>query len=133
MNRKDAGREGEHHMKILIAGASGVVGKRLIPLLVGRHQVFGTTRTAGKAAELHAAGVEPVILDALDRDAVRRAVGSVRPEVIVHQMTALAKMQSPKHFDRELAITNRLRTEGTDNLLAAARETGVHRFVAQSF
>jgi nucleoside-diphosphate-sugar epimerase len=121
-------------MRIFVAGATGALGRRLVPLLVeGGHQVTGMTRTAGKAAGLRAAGADPVVADALDRDAVLRAVVAARPEVVVHQLTALAGMTSMRRFDREFALTNRLRTEGTDHLLEAARAAGARRFVAQSF
>jgi 2-alkyl-3-oxoalkanoate reductase len=121
-------------MRIFVAGATGVLGRRLVPLLVeGGHQVTAMTRTAGKAAGLRAAGADPVVADALDRDAVLRAVLAARPEVVVHQLTALAGTTSFRKFDREFALTNRLRTEGTDHLLEAARAAGAGRFVAQSF
>jgi nucleoside-diphosphate-sugar epimerase len=121
-------------MRIFVAGATGALGRRLVPLLVeGGHQVTGMTRTAGKAAGLRAAGADPVVADALDRDAVLGAVVAARPEVVVHQLTALAGMTSMRRFDREFALTNRLRTEGTDHLLEAARAAGARRFVAQSF
>lgn len=121
-------------MKIFLAGATGAIGKRLVPLLVsGGHQVVAATRTGSKTDRLRAAGAEPVVVDALDRDAVMKAIASARPEVIVHQMTALASMRSLKKFDEEFALTNRLRTEGTEYLLAAARAVGARRFVAQSY
>jgi nucleoside-diphosphate-sugar epimerase len=121
-------------MKIFLAGATGAVGKRLVPLLVSRgHHVIGTTRTPAKIHEIWDAGAEPVVVDALDRNAVRRAIVPARPDVVVHQMTALANMSSLRRFDNELAQTNRLRTEGADHLLAAALEAGAQRFVAQSY
>jgi 2-alkyl-3-oxoalkanoate reductase len=121
-------------MRIFVAGATGALGRRLVSLLVeGGHQVTGMTRTAGKAAGLRAAGAEPAVAEALDRDAVLRAVLAARPEVVVHQLTALAGMTSFRRIDQEFALTNRLRTEGTDHLLAAARAAGAGRFVAQSF
>lgn len=121
-------------MRIFIAGATGVVGKQLVPLLVSRgHQVVATARTAEKAAALEAAGAVPTEVDGLDRTGVLRAVVAARPDVVVHQMTALADVTSFKNLDAALALSNRLRTEGTDNLLAAARAAGAHRFVAQSF
>lgn len=121
-------------MKIFLAGATGAIGKRLVPLLVsGGHQVVATTRTGSKTDRLRAAGAEPVVVDALDRDAVMKAIASARPEVIVHQMTALGSMRSLKKFDEEFALTNRLRTEGTEFLLAAARGVGAGRFVAQGY
>jgi 2-alkyl-3-oxoalkanoate reductase len=121
-------------MRIFVAGATGVLGRRLLPLLVeGGHQVTAMTRTAGKAAGLRQAGAEPVVADALDRDAVAAAVAAARPEVVVHQLTDLAGTTSFRRFDREFAATNRLRTEGTDHLVAAARAAGARRLVAQSF
>jgi 2-alkyl-3-oxoalkanoate reductase len=121
-------------MRIFVAGATGALGRRLVPLLVERgHQVTGMTRTAGKAAGLRAAGTEPVVADALDRDAVLAAVAAARPEVVVHELTALAEMTDFRKLDQGFALTNRLRTEGTDHLLAAARAAGARRFVAQSF
>ena len=121
-------------MRIFVAGATGALGRRLVPLLVaGGHQVTAMTRSAGKAAGLRAAGAEPVVADALDRDAVLRAVAEAGPEVVVHQLTALAGAGSFRRFDRAFAETNRLRTEGTDHLLEAARAVGARRFLAQSF
>lgn len=121
-------------MKVFVAGATGVVGKRLVPaLLAAGHQVVAMTRSAGKAGALAAADAEPVVADGLDRAAVLRAITSTAPEVIIHQMTGLAGMKSLKKFDAEFAVTNRLRTEGTDHLLAAARAAGVRRVVAQSY
>jgi nucleoside-diphosphate-sugar epimerase len=121
-------------MRIFVAGATGALGRRLVPLLVqGGHQVTAMTRTAGKAAGLRAAGADPLVADALDREAVLGAVVAARPEVVVHQLTALAATTSMRRFDREFALTNRLRTEGTDNLLEAARAAGTRRLVAQSF
>jgi nucleoside-diphosphate-sugar epimerase len=122
-------------MKILIVGASGAIGTRLVPILVAEgHEVVGTSRSPEKAERLRKLGAEPVLLDLLDEAAVGRAVGAVAPEVIVHEATALADLgTNPRHFDDDFAVTNRLRTEGTDHLLAAARATGVRRFVAQSF
>jgi nucleoside-diphosphate-sugar epimerase len=121
-------------MRIFLAGASGALGKQLIPMLVtGGHTVTATTRSAAKADALRAAGAEPVVLDALDRDAVVAAVTAARPDVIVHQLTALNDLSNLRNFDKAFAQTNRLRTEGTDNLLAGARAAGVERFVAQSY
>jgi 2-alkyl-3-oxoalkanoate reductase len=121
-------------MRIFIAGASGVIGGRLVPLLRSAgHEVIGTTRTVSKLEHLQAMGAEPVLLNLLDADAVRRAVVGARPEVIVHEATALASFTDMRKFNEGFAETNQLRTVGTDNLLAAAREVGARRFVAQSF
>jgi nucleoside-diphosphate-sugar epimerase len=121
-------------MNIFLAGATGAVGRALVPKLLERgHTVTGTTRSPEKAEALRALGVTPVIVDGLDRDAVIAAVAAARPDAIVHEMTALSEMSDLRHFEREFAATNRLRTEGTDNLLAAARAAGVARFVAQSY
>lgn len=120
-------------MRIFIAGASGAIGSRLVPLLVARgHDVVGTTRSAANAAGLRASGAEPVVLDALDPDAVAGAVARAEPEVIVHQLTALSGPSAVRQVRRMAAATNRLRTEGADHLLAAARAVGVRVFVAQS-
>jgi nucleoside-diphosphate-sugar epimerase len=121
-------------MRIFLAGATGAVGHRLVPLLVDAgHHVTGTTRDPRKADDLRAAGAEPVVLDALDRQAVLDAVVKAEPDAVVHQLTALRGIGNLRAFEREFAATNRLRTEGTGILLAAARAAGVRRFVAQSF
>lgn len=121
-------------MRVFLAGGTGVIGRRLIPeLLRAGHEVVATTRTADKQAQLWNAGAEPVVLDALDTAAVRSAVVNARPDVVVHELTALAGSANLRNFDRAFAMTNRLRTVGTDNLLAAAAEAGASRFVAQSF
>jgi nucleoside-diphosphate-sugar epimerase len=121
-------------MKIFVAGGSGAVGARLVPLLVrAGHSVTATTRRAEKAAALRAAGAAPVVLDALDETAVRTAVLAAQPEVVVHQLTAIPARLDLRRFERDFAATNRLRREGTDHLLAAARAAGVRRFIAQSF
>jgi 2-alkyl-3-oxoalkanoate reductase len=122
-------------MRIFLAGATGAVGGRLVPLLLDAgHHVTGTTRSPAKAQALRAAGVEPVVADGLDRDAIVAAVVLARPDAIVHQLTALGGMTSGlRDFDGAFALTNRLRIEGTDNLLAAARQADVGSFVAQSY
>jgi nucleoside-diphosphate-sugar epimerase len=121
-------------MRIFLAGATGVVGKHLVQQLrEAGHVVVGTTRSREKAEHLKAQGVQPEILDALDRQATVNAVTRARPDAIVHQLTAIPANMNLRRFDREFALTNRLRTEGTDNLLAAARAAGVRRIVAQSF
>ena len=120
-------------MKIFIAGASGAIGGQLIPQLVARgHQVVGTTRSAAKTGALCALGAEPVIVDALDPDSVADAVAKAEPEVIVHQATALSGPVTFRNVKRGVATTNRLRSEGTDHLLAAGRAVGVRKVVAQS-
>jgi 2-alkyl-3-oxoalkanoate reductase len=121
-------------MRIFVAGATGALGRRLVPLLVSAgHQVTAMTRSPGKTAGLRAAGAAPVVADALDRDDLLRVVAAARPEVVVHQLTDLAGTTNLKKFDAGFAATNRLRTQGTDNLLAAARAAGARRLVAQSF
>ena len=121
-------------MRVFVTGATGALGRHLVPGLVAAgHEVTATTRTPGKVAQLREAGAEPVIVDGLDREAVITAVLGAAPEVIVHEMTALASLRSLRNFDREFAATNELRTRGTDNLLAAAAEAGTRRVIAQSY
>jgi nucleoside-diphosphate-sugar epimerase len=121
-------------MKIFVAGATGVLGRQLVPQLVARgHEVVGMTRSAAKQDLLRSLGARPVVADALDPDSVAQAVASAEPEVIVHQLTALSGDFDMRHIDRFFETTNRLRTEGTDHLLAAARAVGARRFVAQSY
>lgn len=121
-------------MKVFVAGASGAVGRRLVPRLVAEgYQVIAMTRDAGKARWLSEVGAHPVIADALDRAAVRAAVAGTEPEVVIDQLTALSEIRNYKQFDQEFAHTNRLRTEGTDYLLEGARTAGVRRFIAQSY
>jgi nucleoside-diphosphate-sugar epimerase len=120
-------------MKIFIAGASGAIGSQLVSQLVARgHEVVGTTRSAAKTGALRALGAEPVVVDALDPDAVADVVAKAEPEVIVHQLTALNGPMKMRNVKRMAAATNRLRTEGTDHLLAAGHAVGVRKFVAQS-
>ncbi|AXG15036.1 NAD-dependent epimerase/dehydratase family protein [Intrasporangium calvum] len=115
------------------AGASGALGRTLTPALVAAgHDVFGTTRT-GNPGPITAAGATPLTMDGLDRTSVLQAVEEAKPDVIIHQLTALRTGIDPKHFDTGFATTNRLRTEGTDHLLEAARTFGVGRVLAQSF
>ena len=121
-------------MRIFLAGATGALGKRLIPILVSAgHRVTGMTRFISKVPLLSDLGAEPAIADALDRGAVMEAVMNAQPDVVIHELTALTGMSDLKHFDRELSQTNRLRTEGTQFLLAAAKAAGASRFIAQSF
>jgi nucleoside-diphosphate-sugar epimerase len=119
-------------LRIFLAGATGALGSSLTRQLVARgHHVFGTTR--GRPDEVRALGAEPVVLDPLDAAAVREAVLRVRPDAIVHELTALSNLRFGRNFDKTFAMTNRLRTEATDHLLAAAREAGVTRLVWQSY
>lgn len=120
-------------MKVFVAGATGAMGKQLVPRLVeAGHEVTGMTRTPGKRHELEALGATAIVADALDADQVAEAVATAAPAAIIHQLTAIGSM-NPRRFDRDFALTNRLRTEGTDHLLAAAQAVGVRRFVAQSY
>jgi 2-alkyl-3-oxoalkanoate reductase len=120
-------------MNIFIAGATGAVGRALIPKLIEHgHAVTGTTRSPAKADSIRALGATPAVADGLGREAVAAAVRAAQPDVIVHQMTALAGLGDPRKFQRSFAATDRLRTEGTDNLLAAAAEVGA-TVVAQSY
>jgi nucleoside-diphosphate-sugar epimerase len=124
----------EDDMRIFVAGGTGVVGRRLVAQLVARgHEVTATTSSAGKLAALEKLGAEAVVMDGLDAASVAAAVAAARPDAIVHQMTAIASKPDMKHMDRWFATTNRLRTEGTDHLLAAAATSGVSHFVAQSY
>jgi nucleoside-diphosphate-sugar epimerase len=121
-------------MKVFVAGATGALGRALVPRLVGAgHEVTGMTRSHAKRDVVRALGAQPAVADALDPEAVAQAVAQAEPEVIVHELTALSGPLNMRHFDRSFATTNRLRTEGTDHLLAAGRAVGAHRFVAQSF
>jgi nucleoside-diphosphate-sugar epimerase len=126
-------------MKVFVAGATGVLGRELVPQLVARgHEVVGMTRSASKQDLVRRLGARPVVADALDPDAVAQAVASAQPEVIVHQLTALSgkmSIRDARHPDRSsmAKMTNRLRTEATDHLLAAGRAVGAQRFVVQSF
>ena len=121
-------------MRVFVAGATGAVGRRLVPLLLqAGHAVVGMTRSEAKTDALRALGAEPVVADALNRAAVVRAVAAAAPEIVVHELTALAGFADLRHFDRGFAATNRLRNEGSDILIAAARAAGARRLVAQSF
>jgi nucleoside-diphosphate-sugar epimerase len=121
-------------MHVFVAGGTGAIGRRLVPRLVGAgHRVTATTTTPAKLAGLRAAGAEAVVMDGLDAAAVGEAVARARPDAIVHQMTALAGLADLRRFDRSFAVTNALRTTGTDALLAAGAAAGVRRFVAQSY
>jgi nucleoside-diphosphate-sugar epimerase len=121
-------------MRIFVAGATGAVGRRLVPKLIqSGHEVVGMTRSPQRVDALRDAGAFPVVVDGLDRDAVIAAVAGAEPDAVVHQMTALSGVGNLRRFDAEFAVTNQLRTKGTDNLLDAARAAGARRFVAQSY
>ena len=121
-------------VRVFVAGGTGVVGRRLVPQLVARgHQVTATTTSRDKLGALEQVGAEAVVMDGLDAISVGQAVARARPDVIVHEMTAIAGRPDMKHMDRWFATTNRLRTEGTDHLLAAAEASGVSHVVAQSY
>ncbi len=120
-------------MNVFLAGATGAIGQQLVPRLVAAgHRVHGMTRSDSKASMLEALGAVPVVADALDPDQVAAAVGSAKPEVIIHELTAIGSID-PRHLDRDFGVTNRLRTEGTDHLLSAGQAAGVRRFIAQSY
>jgi nucleoside-diphosphate-sugar epimerase len=120
-------------MRIFVAGATGAIGRRLVPMLVAAgHDVTGTTRSAGKTAAIEAMGAKPAIADAFDRDAVMRAVAASRPEVVIHQLTDLPQAFDPAAIAAAGSANARLRREGTHNLVDAALAAGTRRFVAQS-
>ena len=120
-------------MRLFVAGASGVIGPPLISRLAGDgHDLFAMTRTPGKAEALRESGAEPVVCDALDADGLSRAVAEARPDAVVHHLTNIPQRIDPRRADRDFADNDRLRTEGTANLVAAARAAGVSRVVAQS-
>jgi nucleoside-diphosphate-sugar epimerase len=119
-------------MRVFVAGATGAIGRQLVPRLVAAgHEVHGMTRSESKQAMLYELGAVPVVADALDPDQVTQAVAAARPDVIVHQLTAIGAIDT-RHMERDFAQTNRLRTDGTDHLLSAGQVVGVRRFVAQS-
>lgn len=121
-------------MRVFVAGGSGTIGRQLVPKLVAEgHEVVATARSSNKLAEIRAWGANAVVMDGLDQASVHAMVTGARPEVIVHQMTALAAATNLRNFDRKFALTNRLRTEGTRYLLDAATKVGVTRLVAQGF
>lgn len=121
-------------MRVFVAGATGALGRQLVPQLVSAgHEVTGTTRSASKADLIRSLGARPAVADALDPDQVPRVVAEAEPAAIIHQLTAISADMNPRHLDRAFAETNRLRTAGTDHLLAAAKEVGAKRFLAQSF
>ncbi|MGI8904375.1 MAG: NAD-dependent epimerase/dehydratase family protein [Solirubrobacteraceae bacterium] len=121
-------------MKVLVAGATGAIGRQLVPRLVAAgHEVVGMARSASKRETLSEMGASAVLADALIAEQVADAVAQAQPEVIVHELTAIPEALDMRHFDRDFEMTNRLRTEGTDHLLSAGQAIGVRRFVAQSY
>jgi nucleoside-diphosphate-sugar epimerase len=119
--------------KIFLAGATGAIGKRLVPqLLAAGYEVFGTTRSERKVAELKAVGVTPIIVDVFDAPALSRAITAVRPEIVINQLTDLPANLEPSGMAEGVVRTTRIRIEGTRNLVAAALEAGVRRVIAQS-
>ncbi|WEO93537.1 NAD(P)-dependent oxidoreductase [Streptomyces sp. FXJ1.172] len=125
-------------VRVFVAGGAGILGRRLVPQLVARgHQVTATTTSEAKLGLVAQLGADGVVMDGLDAASVGAAVAAARPDVIVHQMTAISSAHAgkpdPKHMDRWFLPTTRLRTEGTDHLLAAAEANGVPHFVAQGF
>jgi nucleoside-diphosphate-sugar epimerase len=121
----------EWTMRVFVAGATGAIGRQLVPRLVARsHEVHGMTPSEAKRGLLQELGAVPAVADALDPDQIAEAVALARPDVIVHQLTAIGGLDT-RHFDRDFAMTNRLRTSGTDHLLSAGQAVGVGRFVAQ--
>ena len=120
-------------MRVFVAGASGAIGRALVPqLLAAGHDVTGMTRSAKSAAALRDAGAAAAVVDVFDAGALRAAMADVEPEVVVHQLTAIPEDLDPRKMEAQFETTNRLRTEGTRNLLAAGRECGARRMVAQS-
>jgi nucleoside-diphosphate-sugar epimerase len=121
-------------MRVFVAGANGAVGRRLVPMLLANgHAVTGTGTSETSAEAIRAMGADGIVVDGLDAVGIGAAVARARPDAIIHEMTAISGTPDFRHFDRWFAVTNRLRTEGTEHLLAAARASGVTRFVAQSF
>jgi nucleoside-diphosphate-sugar epimerase len=120
-------------VRVFLAGATGAIGRQLVPLLLAEgHRVTGMTRSPQRARELQAAGAEAVVADALEREAVRAAVVQAQPEAVIHQLTAIPALIDPRTIERDFVLTNRLRGEGTRHLVAVAQEAGAERFIAQS-
>src|SRR6185437_6621926 len=121
-------------MRIFLAGATGAIGKPLLPMLISAgHTVIATTQHKGKMMSIRSAGATPMLVNALNKEEVLAAMQEARPEIVIHQLTAIPANLNLRHFDQGFALTNRLRTEGTDYLLAAARAVGARRFIAQSY
>src|ERR1700729_1920454 len=120
-------------MRVFLAGATGVIGRRLLPLLLAEgHEVIGTTRQEQRSEQLRAAGATPVVVDVFDATALTRAVAAARADAVMHQLTSIPPRIDPRRMERDFATNDRLRTEGTANLVAAARAAGVERLIAQS-
>jgi nucleoside-diphosphate-sugar epimerase len=120
-------------MKIFVAGATGAMGRQLVPrLVVAGHEVVGTTRSESRTRQLYDLGATPAVLDALDPEQVANAIAEAEPDAIIHQLTSIGGLNT-RRFDRDFELTNRLRTEGTDHLLSAGHAVGVKRFIAQSY
>jgi nucleoside-diphosphate-sugar epimerase len=120
-------------MRVFLAGATGVIGRRLLPLLLAEgHELTGMTRSAARVEQLRAAGAEAIVADAFDADALRQAVVEARPDAVIHQLTSIPLRIDPRKMERDFAVNDRLRTEGTANLVAAAKAAGVTRVLAQS-
>jgi nucleoside-diphosphate-sugar epimerase len=121
------------HDKVFLAGATGAIGTRLVPILLDAgYEVCGTTRSPAKAAALQAAGAEPIVVDVFDAPALSRVMAAVRPEIVIHQLTDLPAGLDPSRMAEGIARTTRVRTEGTRNLVAAALESGARRLISQS-
>jgi nucleoside-diphosphate-sugar epimerase len=120
-------------MRVFLAGATGVIGRRLLPLLLAEgHEVTGMTRSSERVEQLRAAGAEAVVADAFDADALTRVVAEARPDAVIHQLTSIPSRIDPRKMRRDFATNDRLRREGTANLVAAATAAGVTRLLAQS-
>lgn len=120
-------------MRVFLAGATGVIGRRLLPLLLAEgHEVTGMTRSAGRVEQLRAAGAEAVVADAFDAEELERVVAEARPDAVIHQLTSIPPRIDPRKMQRDFATNDRLRREGTANLIAAAKAAGVSRLIAQS-
>jgi 2-alkyl-3-oxoalkanoate reductase len=121
-------------MKVFVAGATGAIGKQLVPMLVEQgHEVTGMTHSPAKQNLIRELGARPALADGLDPEAVAQVVAEAEPEVVIHQLTAIQTAKLSRSIDKLFALTNRLRTEGIDHLLAAASAVGARRFIAQSF
>jgi nucleoside-diphosphate-sugar epimerase len=120
-------------VRVFVAGATGVIGRRLVPMLIAAgHEVTGMVRSARRIDALRAIGAEPAIADALDADAVRTAVGDARPDAVIHELTSLPPRIDPRKLERDFAVNDRLRSEGTRHLVSAAQAAGARRIIAQS-